>query len=875
MITTLTYCRLSLRFAWMNFKGNRRFALLFALGLSLGLSGLTLITGFQNALKRDSQRRSQLLAAADLIISGRRTFGAEELHKARSLLKGHLSDSTHRSRMFSMTARVLPNSMPQQSVADAQLAELHFIEDNFPLYGTLNTTEGRSLKQLWSSRASTPALAALSDDALQSLGFKIGELIKIGDVTFKVGAVLKDDDVLAGFTGTLAPRIYLPMAYRKQTGLIQKGSSVWNDYLYRLGDPQHLDELSEQLQQTFADEPAITVSTHRSSSAQSSRLLTLLSRYLALVGLVAFFLSCLGASFLFRSYLLRALPETATLITLGLPPYAALIPTLLYIILLCSLATLLSCALALTFAFILPKLMSYAALHDLGELQFSVDGAGILELWCMSFLGTALLLLPLLLKIARTSCHALFSSHHQQHLHPSSMQKLAYLPAFALFWLLVIRYCASLKVGSIFILSSLGAASALWFFSVLLHQIIRRIPIKDSSPLSLRLCWLSLKRQPFYGGASFMASSGSILLITLIPLLQHSISREIQRPESQPPDFFLLDIQREQREALTDILTDFDLLNSWKDAPFILATIKTINGEPFYDDTSSSSSSSPEKRRRGFRGGTRLTYRAQLSPSERITAGRFYQGSWNDESQKLPELSVTEEYARRRGMKLGDVLSFDIAGLEIQGRITSLRDVDWLSFEPNFMMQFQPGVLEDAPQSFIGVLGGLGQSHRRKALQERIVREMPNISLVDIRKVRDVVQSTVKSVSQAFMLMAFLNVVSGFLIFAFMMHYNLLCRLKNMALLSVLGLSVERIRKACVLEHAFLGLLASCCGALISLLLCSMLSVLIFSLESVHLTWSYPLIFISIGFFCTLALAELVSRRILKQPLWPLLSKRA
>ena len=146
-------------------------------------------------------------------------------------------------------------------------------------------------------------------------------------------------------------------------------------------------------------------------------------------------------------------------------------------------------------------------------------------------------------------------------------------------------------------------------------------------------------------------------------------------------------------------------------------------------------------------------------------------------------------------MKLGDVLSFNIISLEVKGKITSLRDVDWLSFQPNFFIQFQPGVLEKFPQSYIGVLGGLPDEKTRHALQSRLVKELHNISIVDIRKVREVVSSTIKSISQAFILMAFLSVLSGFLIFAFMLHYSLRARLKNMALLSALGLEISKIQK--------------------------------------------------------------------------------
>ena len=61
------------------------------------------------------------------------------------------------------------------------------------------------------------------------------------------------------------------------------------------------------------------------------------------------------------------------------------------------------------------------------------------------------------------------------------------------------------------------------------------------------------------------------------------------------------------------------------------------------------------------------------------------------------EVSVEEEFGRELGLKLGDRVSFDIAGEVVSATVTSFRTVEWDSFSPNFFMVFSPGLLEDYP----------------------------------------------------------------------------------------------------------------------------------------------------------------------------------
>ena len=106
-----------------------------------------------------------------------------------------------------------------------------------------------------------------------------------------------------------------------------------------------------------------------------------------------------------------------------------------------------------------------------------------------------------------------------------------------------------------------------------------------------------------------------------------------------------------------------------------------------------------------------LSWRSELFPSEKLLKGTLSQNPWNpDQGNSMPEMSLETRFAKRLNVDLGDTMTFDVQGVEVEGRITSLRQIRWTSFQPNFFIQFQPGVLEDAPKTWLaGIIADTGQ----------------------------------------------------------------------------------------------------------------------------------------------------------------------
>ena len=122
-----------------------------------------------------------------------------------------------------------------------------------------------------------------------------------------------------------------------------------------------------------------------------------------------------------------------------------------------------------------------------------------------------------------------------------------------------------------------------------------------------------------------------------------------------------------------------------------------------------------EQRRNAFR--TRsfnLSYRNHLLESEQLLEGRPFSGPYDAQSGKPAEISVEHKYAEALGLSIGDTMGIEVAGIPIDAVVVNLRRVKWTSFQPNFFVQMQPGVLDQAPKTFLGTLHHLSDNKKQR-----------------------------------------------------------------------------------------------------------------------------------------------------------------
>jgi putative ABC transport system permease protein len=242
---------------------------------------------------------------------------------------------------------------------------------------------------------------------------------------------------------------------------------------------------------------------------------------------------------------------------------------------------------------------------------------------------------------------------------------------------------------------------------------------------------------------------GAFLVSTLY-LVQNNILRRftVAAAESRGNVVFF-DIQQDQEMGLDSIVRNagHDVVQV---APVITMRIASINGKTVADLNPSGPATRVNRGDWQACEGVSPTYRDRRP-------GTIVEGKWfSDSSLKAPrdtgEISLEDGIAKELLVKLGDVITWNVQGVEIPTRITSLRKVTWTRFEPNFFAVFAPPVLRGAPNQYV-LLARVKDPTAVALLQRAVVNRFPNVSSIDLTAIKRTVDRIVSRVSLASLIM--------------------------------------------------------------------------------------------------------------------------
>ena len=168
------------------------------------------------------------------------------------------------------------------------------------------------------------------------------------------------------------------------------------------------------------------------------------------------------------------------------------------------------------------------------------------------------------------------------------------------------------------------------------------------------------------------------------------------------------------------------------------------------------------------------------------------------------------------GLGIGDTMSFDVQSVPVEGRIINTRSVIWNSFQPNFFVSFQPGVLDPAPKTFVAAISGV-QETDRIALQNSIVNTLPNISVINVQQIVARILDITDQISWAIRVMAYLSIFAGLVVLFSIARYEVKSRFWEINLLKILGANFSDVKQIVEIEFGILGFFAALSGVSLSL----------------------------------------------------------
>src|SRR5688500_1634085 len=212
----------------------------------------------------------------------------------------------------------------------------------------------------------------------------------------------------------------------------------------------------------------------------------------------------------------------------------------------------------------------------------------------------------------------------------------------------------------------------------------------------------------------------------------------------------------------------------------------------------------------------RSTFRDTLTSGERLVAGKWFSRATLAGAGDTSEVSFEKEVAGELRIRLGDVVTWNVQGVDIPTRVTSFREVTWARFEPNFFAVFASPALRNAPKQFI-MLSKVPDRTVVATLQRDVVRRFPNVASVDLSLIRETVAKIVAKVSTAMRFMALFSLAMGIPVLFSAVAATRRDRIREGVLLKTLGATRGQIMRILLAEYALLGLLGSLTGMLLAI----------------------------------------------------------
>lgn len=786
-----------LKMAWRDGKASLSRLMLFMASIILGIAAVVSIQLFSHNLKDNIKKQSKSLMGADFIIDSRQ----KPSKKVQKIIDSLGADASE-VNFVSMAA------FPKNE--STKLVKVRALQGAFPFYGELTTdpeNAGKSYQKLGG--------ALVDATLLIQFDLKVGDSIKLGKVTFPIIGALKSIPGSTAISSSIAPSVLIPYQLLEKTELLQLGSRT--EYQYFFKNPTiDLEALDKKIDPILDDENA-DLDTHTSTSRNLGRRYDNVGRFLNLVAFIALLLGCIGIASSVHIYIKEKLKNVAVLKCLGASRKQSFLIYMIQILGIGLLGGIIGAAIGIGLQFLFPYILQeFLPFSVEVSISFQPILMGIILGVLMSVLFA---LLPLLGTWYVSPLEVLRGQEENQQ-KPKKARILVILAILLFIFLFSFWMLKSALNGLLFTIGIFITFAIVAGVSNLFIKLIKKY-FPSSWGFTSRQSLLNLFRPNNQTMVLVVAIGlGTFLISTLYFTKDILLAKTSIENKKTDANIILMDVQRTQEKALLQNFESKDL-EVIDNIPIITMRLHSIRGKlanEIRKDTT------VKMRRWMLNREFRVTYRDHLVETEELLEGDFT-GNFNGE-QPVP-ISISESIARDANLKLGDKVTFNIQGVLMNTKVGSIRKVDWGSMQVNFLILFPAGVLEKAPQ--FNVISTYAANEESSAdLQRDLVKNFPNITILDLRQVFTIVEDILDKISWIINFMAFFSILTGFIVLIGSVRNSKYQRIKESVLLRTLGAKSKQILQITALEYVYLGLLGSLTGILLSLVGSQLLATLLF-----------------------------------------------
>ncbi len=776
---------LSLKFALKELKSGFNGFKIFIICITLGVASIAGVSSINNSIRYAINQDAQKLLGGD--IQGRKTYNPIT-EDDRKVFESY-GQVSNQIVMRSMARNIKDDNEFLQT----SLIDLKAVDNLYPIYGKLNISSGTYSYGLLGLRNNK--WGAVIDWSLKDrLSLSLADQIKIGDINFEVRGFIEKEPDRALNIFSASSKVIISQEAINLTQLIQPGSLVTHVYNIGLFEDYLAQKVELDLKEKF---PNIRFKTASNSNNTLKLFFDNILIYLTLLSLSIILISGVGVANTSKTYLLDRLKTIAILKSFGCEKNFIFWVYFLQF----SILTILGIILGITLGALVPFIVEFF-LEDILPFK-SFIGLDFLFLFKISLLvliiSLLFFILPLLQANDITTAQLFRPKANFDFFKDIKKYLLVFIILGIITFLLILFVTNKFLLTFYFISGVLFVFIFFYFISKFLIYLVKIVSGKfDSSLSSMPITRMAISNlwRPYNITTQIILSLG-IALTVVVCILQVELNISSQISNNIPkraPSLFFIDLQSHQREEFEKIINDNKNISDVRIAKIIRGRLVEVNGSP------ASSLNPPKDIEWIFRG------ERGISQSGVIPLGaNIIEGEWWEENHSGKNLvSIDQRIMDGLDLNIGDTIGVNILGRKIIGEIYNSRNVEWQSGGMNFSIIFSPNSLEGIPGSLMGTINLTSLSERN--IEREIVSKIPNVTIIQVRKVVDVIKEVLETLLVAVRVPLVIAVISGILVLISAIMAGNVRKLYETVLLKVLGAKRLQILSLFFLEYTLLGL---------------------------------------------------------------------
>jgi putative ABC transport system permease protein len=746
------------------------------LALLVAVSALTAVGFFTSRVSLAVDQQAGEVLAADLRLQSRSPLDREYFQLAQDAGLKTAELSNFPSVVF--------------KGEDSALTAIRAVSETYPLRGRVKVAEEPFGPAQEINTTPGPGEAWLEARIFAQLGAKVGDRIRVGASELIATRVLDYRPDQGSQFVDLAPTLLMRLDDVAATGLAQQGSRISHFALFA-GEQQTVAAFKQRL--TEMKKPGQRIVDVADASPQIRSAIDRASRFLNLAALVTILLAAIAVAISARRYVARHLDTVALMKSMGAPQRLVLAISVLQLLMIGLLAG------------VIGGLIGYAAqegiaylLKDLvrGELpppSLSAGGVGIVTA-VLILVGFAL---PPLLQLRYVPPARVL----RRNLEPPPLR---YVTVYGTAMAALIALLAWLVRDAELLLYVLGGTFAT--FAVLMVAgwlLVRALGgLRGSVGISWRYGMANIARRGRDSVIQIVAFGLGLMVLLLLAVVRNDLMQEWRAslPENAP-NHFMINIRPDQTGQIREFFAEHAVTPPQL-VPMIRARLIKISGA-----AASEMDIQSDRGREFLEREANLTWAETLQDDNKIVAGEW----WRADDGGGPRVSVEIELAEALGLKLGDELTYDVAGETVVARVSSFREVQWDSFRPNFFMVFSPGTLDDSTGTYIT---SVHIPREQRPLLLDFVRKFPEVTAIDLEAILTQVRGVMDKASLAVQYVFGFTLLAGVTVLLAAIQATRDERRYESAMLRTLGASRRVVLQGVAAEFTTLGILSGLLAAI-------------------------------------------------------------